>query len=138
MAALIPSLKLGPQVRGNYMYIRNSLNCLPGYSQIITWIYDNYVVELFHDKSTAIHKRPWTHQGVREESVTIRPQKSSQAKILKPLPENPKPQPQNDNPKLQRRIRLGRIVWFPLENSLNADNETMVYDQRLLEKTTCI
>ena len=41
------------------------------------------------------------------------PKTRPKPKILKPQPQNPKPQPQINNPKLQRRICLGRIVWFP-------------------------
>ena len=48
---------------------------------------------------------------VLNESVTIRPQNSSQAQNLKAP--TPKPQPQINNPNLQRRNCLGRIIWLP-------------------------
>mgnify|MGYP001793969014 CR=1 FL=1 len=49
----------------------------------------------------------------RGESVTIRPQNSSQAQNLKTSTQNPEPKPQIINPKLQRPVCLGRIVLLP-------------------------
>ena len=48
--------------------------------------------------------------GADWESVTIRPQNSSQAQN----PKIPTPKPQINNPNLQKRIRRGRIIWLPL------------------------